>query len=213
MAIQGNAASQARAPWRGRGEARPPSAVAPPKVTIEEFEQIARTSPETVRLEFLNGRIEVKAVPDGNHREIVMWLLEQCMRHRTDLRLYSEAGLKVGHHPRGRARPDGTLAPRRHFTGTGEWVEPGGVLMVVEVTSRAPDTNRRDRVEKPAGYAAAGIPVYLLVDRDTASVVVHAEPEDGRYRSITSRAYGTAVDLPQPVGFTLDTNELKEFAD
>ncbi|MFI6557890.1 hypothetical protein ACWGBY_29550 [Streptomyces griseus] len=28
--------------------------------------------------------------------------------------------------------------------------------MTVEVTSRDADTNRRDRVEKPDGYAAAG---------------------------------------------------------
>ncbi|SER50058.1 Putative restriction endonuclease [Streptomyces qinglanensis] len=48
----------------------------------------------------------------------------------------------------------------------GEWADPAGVLMTVEVTSYDSDTDRRDRQEKPAAYAAAGIPVCLLVDRD-----------------------------------------------
>jgi Uma2 family endonuclease len=85
--------------------------------------------------------------------------------------------------------------------------------MVVEVTSRDRDADRRDRIEKPDGYAAAGIPVYLLVDRDTDSVTVHCDPEGGIYRSLTTRAFGAAVELPDPVGFTLDTQKLKDFAD
>ncbi|MEU3407258.1 hypothetical protein ABZ766_25405 [Streptomyces sp. NPDC006670] len=35
----------------------------------------------------------------------------------------------------GRARPDGVLAPVGTFAGTGEWADPTGVLMVLEVTS------------------------------------------------------------------------------
>ncbi|MFI6280882.1 hypothetical protein [Streptomyces sp. NPDC050988] len=49
-------------------------------------------------------------------------------------------------------------------------------------------------------------------DRDTNSVTVYADPEKGEYRSVTSRAFGVAIDLPDPVGFTLETDELKEFA-
>ncbi|MFE0509953.1 hypothetical protein [Streptomyces sp. NPDC058964] len=36
-----------------------------------------------------------------------------------------------------------------HFAGHGEWADPKGVLLVVEVTSHDSDTDRRDRQEKP----------------------------------------------------------------
>ncbi|WFB08925.1 Uma2 family endonuclease [Streptomyces sp. LX-29] len=109
---------------------------------------------------------QVKPVPDGDHDEIIMWVQEQCMQHRPDVRLYRERRLKVEGYRRGRAIPDGALAPRRHFTGHGEWSDPDGVLMVVEVTSHDSDTDRRDRREKRDAYAGAEIPVYLLVDRE-----------------------------------------------
>ncbi|MEV0847896.1 Uma2 family endonuclease [Streptomyces sp. NPDC049954] len=190
-----------------------PDTPARPEMTLEEFEQIAGTAPETVRLEYLNGKIEVKPVPDGCHDEIVMWLLEQCLQFRPDLRLYPERGLKVERYRSGRARPDGVLAPRRHFLTAGEWANPEGVLMTVEVTSHDRDTRQRDHVDKAAGYAAAHIPVYLLIDRSADSFTVHTDPEGGSYRSVTSRPFGTPIDLPDPVGFTLRSEELKEIVD
>uniref|UniRef100_A0AAU3I7W6 Uma2 family endonuclease n=1 Tax=Streptomyces sp. NBC_01393 TaxID=2903851 RepID=A0AAU3I7W6_9ACTN len=190
-----------------------PSTSDQPQMLVEEFEELARHAPESARLEFLNGKIGVKPMPDGNHAQIVAWLLKRCMQYRPELFLFPEQGLQVQAYRNGRARPDGALAPEEHFAGKGEWSEPSGVLMVVEVTSRDRDADRRDRIEKPDGYAAAGIPVYLLVDRDTDSVTVHCDPEGGIYRSLTTRAFGAAVELPDPVGFTLDTQKLKDFAD
>ncbi|MEV7426007.1 Uma2 family endonuclease [Streptomyces sp. NPDC091212] len=184
-----------------------------PQMSIEEFEELERRAPEMVRLEFLNGKVQVKAVPDGNHGQIIMWLLKQCMRWRPELSLFPEQGLKIDSYRKGRARPDGVLAPEEHFVGAGEWAEPKGVLMAVEVMSKDPDTNQRDHVEKPQGYAASGIPVYLLVDRETCSVTVHAEPEDGVYRAVTTRPFGAVVELPDPVGITLETEKLKDYVD
>ncbi|MFH0243184.1 Uma2 family endonuclease [Streptomyces sp. HK10] len=81
-----------------------------------------------------------------------------------------------------------------------------------EVTSYGPDTGRRDRVDKRDAYAAAGTPVHLLVDRDDHSVTVHCEPEGGTYRSRTTRPYGAVVEIPDPVGITLRTEKLKDYA-
>lgn len=184
-----------------------------PQMSVEEFEELARRAPEMVRLEFVNGKVQVKPVPDGNHGEMVMWLLKQCMRQRPELSLYPEQGLKVEAYRKGRARPDGVLAPEENFVGQGEWAEPAGVLMAVEVTSRDTDTNRRDRVEKPYGYAAVGIPLYLLVDRDAWSLTVHAEPKNGEYRTTSTYDFGEVVQLPAPVGITLETEKLKDYAD
>ncbi|MBV7245285.1 Uma2 family endonuclease [Streptomyces sp. MW-W600-10] len=182
------------------------------QMSVEEFEQLARTAPETVTLELINGKLEVKPVPDGDHGTIFMWLLRQCMQHRPDLDLHPEQGLMVETYRQGRARPDGVLAPRRHFAGQGEWAPTEGVLMTVEVTSYDHDTDRRDRTEKPHGYAAAGIPVYLLIDRESGTLLVHSEPDKGRYRQQHSYDYGDAAVLPHPVDITLDTEELKDYA-
>ncbi|MFD8064041.1 Uma2 family endonuclease [Streptomyces cyaneofuscatus] len=181
-------------------------------MSVEEFEQLARSAPETVTLELVNGKLVVKPVPDGDHGTIFMWLLRQCMQHRPDLDLHPEQGLMVEAYRQGRARPDGALAPRRHFAGQGGWAPAEGVLMTVEVTSYDRDTDRRDRYEKPHGYAAAGIPVYLLTDRESGTLVVHSEPDKGRYRQRLSYDYGDTVALPHPVDITLDTEELKDYA-
>lgn len=183
------------------------------QMAVEDFEQIASTAPETVTLEFINGRLEVKRVADGDHGTIIMWLIRQCMQARPDLDLDPTQGLKVGEYRKGRARPDGALAPIAYFAGPGEWTDPDGVLMTVEVTSYDGDTNRRDRQEKPAAYAAAGIPVYLLIDRDICAVVVYSnpDPQRGRYRALIEAPFGEQVTLPDPVGITLDTEILKNY--
>jgi Uma2 family endonuclease len=183
-----------------------------PQMAVDEFERVAEAvAREKGTLEFLHGKLGVKAVPDGDHDEIAMWLLERCLQHRFDLRLYPERGLVVESCRNGRAKPDGTLAPRGAFAGKGVYASTEDVLMVAEITSFDEDTDRRDRVDKPRAYAETGIPVYLLVDRDIDSVPVYCEPEDGRYRSVTTLAYGHSVQLPG-LGITLETEELKEFA-
>jgi Uma2 family endonuclease len=183
------------------------------RMLVEEFERIASTAPETVTLEFIDGRIEEKCVADGAHGAIIMWLLKRCMLSRPDLDLNPTQGLKVGEYRKGRARPDGVLAPPDHFAAQGEWGDPDGVLMTVEVTSYDSDTDRRDRRDKPAAYAAAGIPVYLLVDRDACTVVVHTnpDPERARYGDVHTAPFGEPVVLPDPVGITLDTDALKNY--
>ncbi|SCK27280.1 Endonuclease, Uma2 family (restriction endonuclease fold) [Streptomyces sp. WMMB 714] len=183
------------------------------QMQVEEFEEIASKAPETVMLEFVDGRIGVKSMPDGDHDTITMWLLRQCIQARPDLDLHPERGLRVGSYRNGRARADGALAPVAHFAGQGEWADPEGVLMVVEVTSYDEDTDRRDRVEKPPAYAAAGVPVYLLIDRDSCTVVVHSCPdrEGARYRDVHTARFGEAVTLPEPVGIELETDVLKNY--
>lgn len=189
-----------------------PSSADHAQMSVEDFEHIAHTAPETVTLEFINGKLEVKPVPDGDHGAIVMWLLRQCMRHRPELALYPEQGLVTETYRNGRARPDGALAPLDHFVGRGEWAPADGVLMTVEVTSHDRDTDLRDRIEKRDGYAAADIPVYLLVDRDAGKLVVYTDPQKGEYQSRNSHPYGATVKLPDPVGITLETEKLKDYS-
>ncbi|MFE6175377.1 Uma2 family endonuclease [Streptomyces sp. NPDC056464] len=187
------------------------------QLSVDMFERItefAEREDETVRFEFIDGRIVLKKVTNGNHGAITMWLIRQCMRARPELDLNPLQGLKVEAYRQGRARPDGVLAPVDHFVGQGDWADPQGVLMAVEITSYDSDTHNRDRVEKPRAYAEAGIPVYLLIDRDELSVLMHSDPDlEGVYRDIHVVRLGGKVALPDPVGIELDTEELKLYFD
>lgn len=210
MSVQ-DAPLRVGAPWCGGGDAMIPSSADRPQMLVEEFEELARTGPESVKLEFISGKLGVRPVPDQKHRAIVMWLLERCMQQRPDARLYPELQLKVEYYRRGRAIADGVLAPVDHFIEQGEWAEPEGVLMAVEVTSYDADTDQRDRRDTRDGYAAAGIPVYLLVDRDAYSVSVYCDPAKETYRKRLTYAFGEVVELPAPVGITLETEKLKNY--
>ncbi|MFE0732922.1 Uma2 family endonuclease [Streptomyces antibioticus] len=183
------------------------------QMSVVEFEAIAAAAPETVTLEFIDGRIGVKKVTDGDHSTIVSWLARRCMQMRPDLDLYQGQGLRVDAYREGRAKPDAVLAPEAHFAGHGEWADPDGALVVVEVTSYDSDTDRRGRHEKPTAYGQCGIPVYLLIDRDSCTVTVHSGPDRriGGYRTIQTAKFGEKVLLPEPMGIELDTEILKNY--
>ncbi|GHJ29402.1 Uma2 family endonuclease [Streptomyces sp. NPDC044780] len=181
-----------------------------PQMLPEEFEEYARLAArvaEGVRWEFINGKIGVTPVPDGDHGRIIQWLARICIQAHPELWLHDQ-GLKVETYRNGHARPDGTLAHSDAFVGQGEWADADSVLMVVEVTSYDSDTDRRDRVEKPRAYAETGIPVYLLVDREAGEVTVFSEPDGVRYECTKTVPFGKPLTLPAPVGVTLDTEPL-----
>jgi Uma2 family endonuclease len=184
-----------------------------PQMLPEEFEEFARLGAHTVegvRLEFIDGKLRAKPVPDGDHGRIIEWLMRICIQSRPDLWLYDQ-GLRIQTYRGGHARPDGTLAPSGAFVGQGEWASTEKVLMVVEVTSYDSDTDQRDRVDKPRAYAESGLPVYLLIDRDSCELTVHSEPDGVRYERTQTVPFGRTVTLPEPVSITLDTELLKDW--
>ncbi|MFJ2555422.1 MULTISPECIES: Uma2 family endonuclease [unclassified Streptomyces] len=138
---------------------------------------------------------------------------ERCIQARPDVWLYAggELGIEVEAYREGRAKPDAILAPRKTFLGQGDWSDASRVLMVVEVTSYDWDTDRRDRKEKPSAYAAAGIPIYLLVDRDHRTVTVHSDPTVDGYGHRHVADLGKKILLPEPVSIELDTEGLTDF--
>ncbi|WP_267470160.1 hypothetical protein [Nocardia brasiliensis] len=42
---------------------------------------------------------------------------------------------------------------------------------------------------------------------------MYTQPDDGGYTDVRSYAIGHSITLPAPIGITLDTGELKGFAD
>ncbi|WP_369272474.1 Uma2 family endonuclease [Streptomyces sp. R11] len=189
-----------------------------PQMSVEEFERIAafaaKETDDAVRLEFINGRIGVKKVADGDHNSVVVWLNERCMRARPDLDGYQGQGLRVEKYREGRAIPDAVVVPEDYFAGHGEWADPSGVLLVVEVTSFDSDTDKRDRKEKPIAYGAAGIPFYLLIDRDACRANLYSDPvPEVGYGNCRTVPFGDTLALPEPLGIDLDTEKLKQYVD
>lgn len=156
--------------------------------------------PDGSRAELIDGEIHVSPLPDGDHQHCVGALNRQIALGST-AHLYASQnkGLVT---PRGRFIPDSTIGPRGLFRRMDSWAQPDGVVMVAEVTSSRPD---KDRGPKRRGYAGAGIPYYLLVDRSESTVTLYATPQDADYREITRVPFGKPLDLPEPFGFTLDT--------
>jgi Uma2 family endonuclease len=92
---------------------------------------------------------------------------------------------------------------------------PHQIDLVVEVTSRSnavadrqPDSKRAIGT-KWSGYAHAGIPYYLLVDRDpkVGNTTLYASPDRraGTYERRETWAFGQKITLPSPFGFEIAT--------
>ncbi|MEU3978800.1 Uma2 family endonuclease [Streptomyces sp. NPDC026672] len=108
----------------------------------------------------------------------------------------------------------GPLIPDIVVTPVGECADmdthgPAAVAeLVVEVTSKS--NARHDRVSKPAAYATAGIPFYLLVDRwapEGPSATLYGEPAGDVYRHLRTAKFGEALTIPAPFDVVIDTGE------
>ncbi|MFI6878492.1 Uma2 family endonuclease [Streptomyces sp. NPDC050400] len=174
----------------------------------EAFTQVSAATPEGWRVELIEGEIHVTPPANGEHEEYVSEASDQITLRRRErsVRSYTGIGLNVpGASQTGHVIPDLVVAPKGTFDNKEEWHDASAVLMVVEVTSDS--TAGNDRVKKIRGYARAGIPVYLLIDREAGQATVCSEPEGDDYAKKSSYRLGLTVALPAPLGFDLETAE------
>ncbi|MDQ0990580.1 Uma2 family endonuclease [Streptomyces sp. V3I7] len=176
------------------------------EVLLEGF--LALDTPEGFRAELIEGEIVVTPPPDGDHEDYINLIMKQVIRRsRTDMDFSGNKGLKLKSGfacPKDHAIPDGTFAPTelRLYRGADSWMPCEGVALVLEVTSTKPQA---DREAKRRCYARGGIPLYLLVDRETSSITLFSEPEQDEYRGQCTRPLGKPLALPEPFAFELDT--------
>jgi len=166
---------------------------------------LAFEEPECYRAELIDGEIFLTPPPDGNHQVIIGEIIKQVIFKATKMTFSGHKGLIVpdrGVVGAGRVIPDITFLPSRILRGALPWMEPTGVAMVVEVTLSQP---ARDRDEKRVAYATAGIPLYLLVDREFGLITLFSDPASGDYAASLTVPSWTGLQLPAPFSFTLET--------
>lgn len=158
------------------------------------------------RAELIDGEIIVSPTPDGQHETVVV-AVDDWVREVHGLRLHRNLTLIS---PEGEYVPDGIAAPKGAFAGRDWHSKPDGVVMVLEVTSGRPRDRKgadRDRGPKRRGYAAADIPLYLLIDRLDGKATIFSEPRGDDYTHSTSVALGEELPIPDPLGGLLPTHE------
>lgn len=176
-----------------------------PDTVLRDF--LSLEIPEGYRAQLIDGEIVVTPPPGGNHEHCITLIMEQVFRSSaTRMHVSGNKGLVVPTVAgQDRLIPDLTIAPAelRLFVDAPSWMRPSGVAMVVEVTSSLPD---HDRNPKRRAYAAARIPLYLLVGRDQKTVTLFSNPSRDTYTSTTTVPFGDPLELPAPFSFTLETD-------
>jgi Uma2 family endonuclease len=93
-------------------------------------------------------------------------------------------------------QPDVIVAPNDPARYRSDGIQPGDVLLIIEVSDM---TLRYDRTVKVPLYARAGIAESWVVDVKRERVFVYREPHDGSYRTLqTLGVRDTITPLASP---------------
>ncbi|MFJ1655687.1 Uma2 family endonuclease [Streptomyces sp. NPDC088337] len=176
------------------------------KPTLDEmFEWLEQMHiPEGFKTEIVEGGIFVTPQRD-THWEIIAAIYDQLRTKYPRKRVKSDVRIDYPGHLNGFASDVVALAEDAQKDEKGHW-RPGDVELVAEVISQG--TARNDYGPKKDAFAAAEVPVYLIVDPYTGTWHLHTLPKDGEYRGVLSLDFGDEVDLNDtPVGLVLKTDE------
>ncbi|MGE5829208.1 MAG: Uma2 family endonuclease [Micromonosporaceae bacterium] len=165
--------------------------------TIEDVLQLPERSP---RIELVDGVMLVVPSPTLDHQDIVV-LLAAWLRAHAPKRLHASLGVGVAVAPNHTYEPDVVLLQARPGGGGLHFFPPEEFVLVVEVVSKG--TTKRDRLVKPAGYAAAGIPYYWRVEQSPVHVFAYRLGPDGHYIAQADSADVLRLDEPFPIALPI----------
>ncbi|MGV9843069.1 Uma2 family endonuclease [Streptomyces fungicidicus] len=164
--------------------------------------------PEGSKVEIIEGIITVSPAPAYRHNVIAARIQRRLYSViPEDWEIFQTLAIAVPSRL-GMLIPDLVVAPVRDHTESDSHIPAALAELVVEVTSKS--NARHDRVSKPAAYATAGIPLYLLVDRwapDGPTATLYGGPEGDVYRPLATAKFGEPLKLPAPFGLVIDTSE------
>ncbi|WP_030055609.1 MULTISPECIES: Uma2 family endonuclease [Streptomyces] len=154
------------------------------------------------RVEILGGQITVTPPPDGQHSDCLTSMSVPFIvagLHGKATRVLQGVGLWLPDGPSDYAIPDVSIVDADYADRLIEHncYDPAIFRLVAEVTS---SNHLTDLKVKPALYAGAGVPVYLIVDRKNFKVMVLTEPRDGEYRVHAVHHPGQSLTLPESIG-------------
>ncbi|MFF9123462.1 Uma2 family endonuclease [Streptomyces sp. NPDC014889] len=164
--------------------------------------------PEGSKVEIIEGIITVSPAPAYRHNVIAARIQRRLYSViPEDWEIFQTLAIAVPSRL-GMLIPDLVVAPVREHTEADTHIPAALAELVVEVTSKS--NARHDRISKPAAYATAGIPFYLLVDRwgpDGPTATLYGEPKGDVYRPLSSVKFGEALKLPSPFDLVIDTTD------
>jgi Uma2 family endonuclease len=159
------------------------------------------------KVEIINGRIVVRELPTFDHAKITLWLLSQLLPVATGRGWLPVWGMKLFLGvQKDRYIPDLLVLPRDPRMWDDENVHAEEALLVVEVVS--PSSQSDDHVVKPRNCAAAGVPLYLVIDAFENQVTLFSQPSEAGYLNEVTETIGKPIELPAPWDLTIDTGRL-----
>ncbi|MFF3764756.1 Uma2 family endonuclease [Streptomyces sp. NPDC001922] len=162
--------------------------------------------PEGCKVEIIEGIITVSPPPANDHNSIAETVQRRLYTAIPDTwGIYQTLGVSVPSRS-GLFVPDLVVVPKAALEEPGHFIPAARSELIVEITSRS--NARHDRVSKPAGYAQAGVPLYLLIDGwapGGPTVTLYGEPKGDVYRVLQAGKFGDAVQLPTPFDLVIDT--------
>lgn len=164
--------------------------------------------PEGSKVEIIEGIITVSPAPAFRHNVIAARIQRRLYSViPEDWEIFQTLAIAVPSRL-GMLIPDLVVAPVPEHPESDSHLPASLAELVVEVTSKS--NAGHDRVSKPAAYATAGIPLYLLIDRwapGGPTATLYGEPKGDVYRVLKAVKFGDLIELPEPFGLTIDTGE------
>lgn len=184
---------------------------------LEDRIEMAESGDE-LTLDMMFEWLEKMPIPEGYKTEIVgghifmapqrdtRWeIIEQLRVKYPRKRVKSDVRIDYPGYLNGFASDVTLMTEGATRNGKGRW-RCEDVEFIVEVISKK--TAGNDYGPKKDTYAAAGVPVYLIVDPYTGEWHLHTLPKDGKYHGNARFDFGIEIDLTRTVvGLVLKTDE------
>jgi Uma2 family endonuclease len=158
------------------------------------------------KVEVVRGSVVVTPHAGYDHQDIEIELAYRLKRaaRRAKLWAYGEVDIVSGDDL---FIPDLVVLRR---SGGGQTTMPiADAVLLGEILSNG--NRRKDLIDRPREYAAAGVPFFLRVDfRNRVPALVLHELIDGEYQPLAAAAAGTTFVMRRPFEFQVDPADLLE---
>lgn len=158
------------------------------RYTIEDVLSLPSDAP---RVELNDGVMVVVPSPTYGHQTINV-LLTYWLRQNAPGGLAAAMAVGVGLGLKNTVEPDAVLL-REPVSENSHYFASDEVVLAVEIVS--PGTRRRDRLEKPPAYAAAGVPHYWRIEQDPLHVLAY-DLVNGEYRLVADSTEELVLTRP-----------------